>query len=97
MHVNIRVGIVTNCYLIVQLIKNQKALADLHSKILDAVPLPPPRHIQILSISCSLWENLAKLCVNGPPSPEGSRSHLEEILDPPLEGTETNSTKYFMI
>ena len=31
------------------------AVADLHSKILDARPQP---QVQILSISCSFWENL---------------------------------------
>ena len=53
-------------------------LADLHSKILDA----RPQDFEILSISCSFWENLAKLCVHTPPL--GSRPHLGEILDPPL-------------
>ena len=28
---------------------------------------PPPLGVQILSISCSFWENLAKLCVHAPP------------------------------
>ena len=37
---------------------------DLHSKILDA---RPPLGVKILSISCSFWENLAKLCVGAPP------------------------------
>ena len=40
-------------------------MADLHSKILDAPP--PPLGVQILSISCSFWENLAKLYVGSPP------------------------------
>ena len=55
-------------------------MADLHSKILDA---PPPPRVQILSISCSFWEILAKSYVGA--SPLGSwRPHLREILDPPL-------------
>ena len=40
-----------------QVNQKKKTLADLHSKILDALV------VQILSISCSFWENLAKLCV----------------------------------
>ena len=44
------------------------AVADLHSKILDA-----PR-VQILSISCSFWEILAKSYVGAPP---------EELMPPP--------------
>ena len=28
---------------------------------------PPPLGVQILSISCSFWENSAKLCVHAPP------------------------------
>ena len=43
----------------------------------------PPLGIQILSISCSFWENSAKLCVHAPPL-EGSRPPLGEILDPSL-------------
>ena len=43
----------------------------------------PPLGVQILSISCSFWENLAKLCVHAPPL-EGSRPPLGEILDPSL-------------
>ena len=39
------------------------AVADLHSKILEA---RPPPGVQILSISCSFWENLAKLYVGAP-------------------------------
>ena len=54
------------------------AVADLHSKILDA----PPPGVQILSISCSFWENLAKSYVGA--SPESWRPLLGEILDPPL-------------
>ena len=42
---------------------------------------PPPR-VQILSISCSFWENLAKSYIGAPP--ESWRPHLGEILDPPL-------------
>ena len=56
------------------------AVADLHSKMLDA---RPPLGVQILSISCSFWENLAKLYVGAPP-PESWRPLLGEILDPPL-------------
>ena len=41
----------------------RQAVADLHSKILD---VPPPPRVQILSISCSFWENLTKSYV-GPP------------------------------
>ena len=52
-------------------------MADLHSKILDA---PPP--VQILSISCSFRENLAKSYVGVPP--ESWCPLLGEILDPPL-------------
>ena len=52
-------------------------MAHLHSKILDAPP-----GAQILSISCSFWENLAKSCVGAPL--EGWRPLLGEILDPPL-------------
>ena len=40
----------------------QVTVADLHSKILDA----PPPPVQILSISCSFWENLAKSYVGAP-------------------------------
>ena len=36
--------------------------------------------VQIVSISCSFWENLGKLYV-GAHFPEGWRPHLEEILD----------------
>ena len=50
-------------------------VADLHSKILDARPLPPPG-AQILSISCSFWEFLAKSYVGAPrelePPPRGN-------------------------
>ena len=42
---------------------NNGAVADLHSKILDA---PPPPGVQILSISCSFWEILAKSYVGAP-------------------------------
>ena len=43
-------------------------------------PLHPD--VQILSISCSFWGNLAKSCV-GAPLPPGWRPYLGEILDPP--------------
>ena len=36
----------------------------------DARPLP--RGVQILSISCSFWENLAKSYVGAPPPPRGN-------------------------
>ena len=55
------------------------AVADLHSKILDA---RSPLGVQILSISCSFWENLAKSYVGAPL--ESWRPLLREILDPPL-------------
>ena len=41
----------------------------------------PPLGVQILSISCSFWENLANSYVGAPPS---WRPLLGEILDPPL-------------
>ena len=44
---------------------------------------------QILSISCSFWENMAKSYVGAPPL--GSwRPLLGEILDPPLQMTKQN-------
>ena len=46
-------------------------------------PPPPPPGVQILSISCSFRENLAKSYVGAPP-PGSWRSHLREILDPSL-------------
>ena len=58
--------------------KVEHAVADLHSKIFDA-PLPG---VQILSISCSFWEILAKSYVGAPL--ESWHPHLGEILDPPL-------------
>ena len=42
---------------------NSCPLADIHSKILDA----PSPGVQILSISCSFWEHLAKSYVGVPP------------------------------
>ena len=45
-------------------IRHWSAVADLHSKILDA---RPPLGVQILSISCIFWENLAKSYVGAPP------------------------------
>ena len=52
--------------------KHTSAVADLHSKILDTPP------VQILSISCSFWENLAKSYVGAtPPPPPG------ELASPP--------------
>ena len=56
------------------------AVADLRGGVRDA---RPPLCVQILSISCSFWENLAKLRVHAPPL-EGSRPPLGEILDPSL-------------
>ena len=56
-------------------------VADLYSKILDASP--SPLGAQILSISCSFWENLAKSYVGAPP-PGSWRPLLGEILDSPL-------------
>ena len=53
-------------------------MADLDSKILDI-----PQEVQILSISCSFWENLAKSYVGAPL--ESWRPHLGKILDPPLK------------
>ena len=41
-----------------------------------------PPQVQILSISCSFWENLAKSYVGAPL--ESWRPLLGEILDPPL-------------
>ena len=56
--------------------------------------------IQSLSISCSFWENLAKLYVQAPPPPppEGSLPRLEEILDPPLMSHTflRNFTEFFL-
>ena len=56
------------------------SVADLRGGVRDA---RPPLCVQILSISCSFWENLAKLRVHAPPL-EGSRPPLGEILDPSL-------------
>ena len=58
-------------------------MADLNSKILDT-----PSGVQILSISCSFWESLAKSYVGAPL--EGWRPHIGEVLDPPLQNYETN-------
>ena len=66
----------------------QKLLPILYSvaDLRGARPSPPsPVEAQILSISCSFWENLAKSYVGAPPHPSGSwRPILGEILDPPL-------------
>ena len=52
----------------------------------------PPPGVQILSISCSFWENLAKSYVGAPPL--GSwRPLLGEILDPPLNSQGVESTR----
>ena len=58
---------------------SHSAVSDLHSKILEA----RPPGVQILSISCSFLENLAKSYVGAPP-PEELAPLLGEILDPPL-------------
>ena len=50
-----------------------KSLADLRAGARDAHP--PPPGAQILSISCSFWENLAKSYVGTPPG---------ELAPPPL-------------
>ena len=58
------------CYFILNVYLNVMfiALADLHSKILDAHPLPPspwrPKYFNSMQF---FWENLAKLRVHGPP------------------------------
>ena len=44
----------------------------------------PSFSVQILSFSCSFWENLAKSYVVPPPHLESWRPLLEEILDRPL-------------
>ena len=44
-----------------------QAVVDLRGDTRDAHPLGT----QILSISCSFWENLAKLYVGTPPPPRG--------------------------
>ena len=59
------------------------SVADLHSKILDAPPLPG---VQILSISCSFWKNLAKSYVGAPPGE----------LAPPPRGNHGSATDYFV-
>ena len=46
-------------------VRGPTPVADLHSKILDA--RPPLLGVQILSISCSFWEILAKSYVGAPP------------------------------
>ena len=54
----------------------------------------PPPPAQILSISCSFGGNLTKLYVV-PPS-ESLRSHLGEILDPPLLSSEPGRGYYLL-
>ena len=66
------------------------AVADLHSKILDA----RTPGVQILLISCSFRENLAKLYV-GAPLPQSLSPLLGEILDPPLLRYLCNALKSF--
>ena len=58
------------------------SVADLHSKILDA---RPTLGVQILSISCSFWEILAKSYVGAPPPPPGE-------LAPPPRGNPRSAT-----
>ena len=58
-------------------------MADLHSKILDTRP-PPPPGVQILSISCSFWEILAKSYVGAPQGvghpPRGNPGSATEVI-----------------
>ena len=58
------------------------SLADLRGREGRIPPIPPSPDVQILSISCSFREHLAKSCVHAPL--ESSRSRLGEILYPPL-------------
>ena len=58
-------------------------VADLHSKISDA---RPPPGVQILSISYSFWENLAKSYVGAPPGE----------LAPPPRGNPGSATGTWM-
>ena len=60
------------------------AVANLHSKILDA---PRPLGVQILSISCSFGENLAKSYVGGLPGG----------LAPPSRGNPGSATELPLI
>ena len=62
---------VWNSYAFTCTIDLSLAVADLHSKILDA---RPPPGVQILSISCSFWEILAKSYVGAPPRGVGAPS-----------------------
>ena len=55
------------------------SVVDLHSKILDA---RAPLGVQILSISCSFWGNLAKSYVGAPPGE----------LAPPPQGNPGSTT-----
>ena len=71
--------------LICSAFQHYKSVADLRGGVRDA---RPPLCVQILSISCSFWENLAKLRVHAPPL-EGSRPPLGEILDPSLQMVKT--------
>ena len=59
-------------------------VADLHSKILDVRPLGA----QILSISCSFWEFLAKSYVGAPPG---------ELVPPPLENPGSATALYTVL
>ena len=59
--------------------KECKAVADLHSKIMD---VRPPPGVQILSISCSFWGILAKSYVGAPPGE----------LAPPPQGNPRSAT-----
>ena len=51
------------CYLDSTICYCTYSVADLHSKFWTRIP----PGVQILSISCSFWENLAKSYVGGPP------------------------------
>ena len=59
------------------------AVADLRGGAGDA---PPPPGVQILSISCSFWEILAKLYVGAPPPGE---------LAPPPRGNPGSATEMY--
>ena len=69
---------------IIDFCKETLSVADLRGGVRDA---RPPLCVQILSISCSFWENLAKLRVHAPPL-EGSR--------PPPWGNPRSVTDYYM-
>ena len=62
-------------------VSDTRAVADLHSEILD-VP-PPTTGVQILSISYSFWEKFGKIVCWRPL--ESWRPNFGEILDPSLK------------